>query len=206
MHKKPTVSAHLVDGCAVALIHLVKLINAADALVCQHQGTSLQHKLLGQLQETRKTGGMMVSSVTLQPLNSSTSSLVSRKRHTDTHRVQNYEYLAAPHACNLAAWIGKAVEATENAAHIANAHARPTLPLSSSLLRPKALVHSSTLRPIPPFSLCTSLPSSPPHLVAHDCCRQADPTGSLARGVHSMWGDACHLLQHTPPLHKPFTH
>ena len=30
------------DGCAVILVHLVKLINAADALVSQHQGAAFQ--------------------------------------------------------------------------------------------------------------------------------------------------------------------
>lgn len=32
---------NLMDGCAVSLGHLVKLINAAHALVSQHQGTAL---------------------------------------------------------------------------------------------------------------------------------------------------------------------
>ena len=35
----------LMDGCAVALFHLVKFINAADALVRQHERTALQHLL-----------------------------------------------------------------------------------------------------------------------------------------------------------------
>ena len=36
-------SAHLMDGSAVPLVHLVKLVDAADALVCQHQRATLQH-------------------------------------------------------------------------------------------------------------------------------------------------------------------
>ncbi len=31
------------DGCAVSFIHLVKLINAADPLISQHQRSALQH-------------------------------------------------------------------------------------------------------------------------------------------------------------------
>jgi hypothetical protein len=36
----------LVDGHLVRHIHLVKLINAADAVVSKHQGTSLNGKLI----------------------------------------------------------------------------------------------------------------------------------------------------------------
>lgn len=43
--------AYLVDGCPVALLHLVKLVDAADATVGQDEGTSLQDKLLGHLWE-----------------------------------------------------------------------------------------------------------------------------------------------------------
>ena len=32
---------HLVDGCSVTIHHLVKLINTTDALVSQHEGTTL---------------------------------------------------------------------------------------------------------------------------------------------------------------------
>ena len=35
--------AHLMNGSAVPLVHLVKLVDAADALVCQHQRAALQH-------------------------------------------------------------------------------------------------------------------------------------------------------------------
>ena len=34
---------YLMNGCPVALVHLVKLVNAADALVCQDQCTTLQY-------------------------------------------------------------------------------------------------------------------------------------------------------------------
>lgn len=37
------VRTDLMDGCAVALLHLVEFVNAADTLVCQHQGSTLQH-------------------------------------------------------------------------------------------------------------------------------------------------------------------
>ncbi len=40
---------HLVDGSAVPLLHLVELIDAAHALVRQHQRAALQHQLLGHL-------------------------------------------------------------------------------------------------------------------------------------------------------------
>lgn len=36
---------HLMDGCAVSVGHLVKLINAADALISQNQGSSFQGHL-----------------------------------------------------------------------------------------------------------------------------------------------------------------
>ena len=34
---------YLMNGCAVSLVHLVKLINATDTFVSQNQGTALQH-------------------------------------------------------------------------------------------------------------------------------------------------------------------
>ena len=37
---------HLMDGCAVAFLHLVKLIDAAHAHVRKHECATLQHKLL----------------------------------------------------------------------------------------------------------------------------------------------------------------
>ena len=37
----------LVDGCAVAVHHLVKFIDAADALVCENQSSALQGHLPG---------------------------------------------------------------------------------------------------------------------------------------------------------------
>lgn len=33
---------HLVDGCAVSISHLVKLIDAADAQISQHQSSTFQ--------------------------------------------------------------------------------------------------------------------------------------------------------------------
>lgn len=39
---------HLVDGRAVGVGHLVKLVDAADALVGEHQGSALQGHLTGQ--------------------------------------------------------------------------------------------------------------------------------------------------------------
>lgn len=43
----PASNGHLMDGCPVPLLHLIKLINAADALVCQHQGPAFKHHFLG---------------------------------------------------------------------------------------------------------------------------------------------------------------
>jgi hypothetical protein len=37
--------AHLVNGGAVALLHLVELIDAADAAVREHERAALKHKL-----------------------------------------------------------------------------------------------------------------------------------------------------------------
>lgn len=39
---------HLMDGSPVAFVHLVKLINAADALVSQHQSAAFEHLHLRQ--------------------------------------------------------------------------------------------------------------------------------------------------------------
>ncbi|KAH3703434.1 hypothetical protein DPMN_078470 [Dreissena polymorpha] len=39
----------LMDSHLVLGVHLVKLINAADAIVSQHEGASLDHKLMGLL-------------------------------------------------------------------------------------------------------------------------------------------------------------
>lgn len=38
---------HLVDGCAVSVCHLVKLVNTADALISEHQGSTLQGHFSG---------------------------------------------------------------------------------------------------------------------------------------------------------------
>lgn len=38
---------HLVDGCAVGVGHLVELIDAADALVGEHQGAAFQSHFPG---------------------------------------------------------------------------------------------------------------------------------------------------------------
>ena len=40
-------STHLVDAGPIRLVHLVKLVNAADAVIGQHQGSGLEHILLG---------------------------------------------------------------------------------------------------------------------------------------------------------------
>jgi hypothetical protein len=44
-----TQRAHLVDVCPVCLLHLVKFVDAADALVREHERATLQHQLLGHL-------------------------------------------------------------------------------------------------------------------------------------------------------------
>jgi hypothetical protein len=51
---------HLMDGGTVTLLHLVKLVNAAHPPVSQHQGTSLQDQLLGQLHVGGREGGSRV--------------------------------------------------------------------------------------------------------------------------------------------------
>ncbi len=38
--------AHLMDGRAVALVHLVKLVDAAHAHVSKHERPTLQHELV----------------------------------------------------------------------------------------------------------------------------------------------------------------
>lgn len=43
--KRPKSSTHFVDGHAIAVVHLVKLVDAHHAAVGQHHGTSLQAAL-----------------------------------------------------------------------------------------------------------------------------------------------------------------
>ena len=37
---------HLVDGRSIVFRHLIELIDAANALICQYQSTSLEHELI----------------------------------------------------------------------------------------------------------------------------------------------------------------
>ncbi len=41
-HQQQRQQSYLMDGHTVVLVHLIKLVNANNATVCQHHGTSLQ--------------------------------------------------------------------------------------------------------------------------------------------------------------------